>query len=219
MRQPSLRAAGANQCSIVRAQPGFGADAAQDDDLAARLEHAGELVERGFRIRHRGDDILRDHDVEASCPGKSRCSASMTSSASTWSSPSSATRSRALSSIASEMSTPTMRVARANSPAARCRCRRRPRGCGRRSARPPRSRRAGRARTPARTPGRRPAPSGHRPSRRACLSMSIAIATAFPPLRALRESASPDRRCGPSLAPAPAPDGRRGGWRDLPTAT
>ena len=46
-------------------QSGFGADAAQDDDLAARPQHADELVERGFRIGHCGDDILRDHHVEA----------------------------------------------------------------------------------------------------------------------------------------------------------
>ena len=43
---------------------GLGADAAENHDLAARLEHAGKLVERGFRVRDRGDDVLRDHHVE-----------------------------------------------------------------------------------------------------------------------------------------------------------
>ena len=46
------------------AHAGIGADAGQDDQLAARPQHAGEFVERGFRIRHRGHDILRHHDVE-----------------------------------------------------------------------------------------------------------------------------------------------------------
>ena len=64
MRQPSLRAAGANQCSSERRKPGFRADPADQDDLAARLEHARELVERAFGVRHRRDHVLRDHDVE-----------------------------------------------------------------------------------------------------------------------------------------------------------
>ena len=33
-------------------------------DFAARLQHADKLIERRFRIRHRGDDVLRDHHVE-----------------------------------------------------------------------------------------------------------------------------------------------------------
>ena len=34
------------------------------DDLAAGLEHARELVERRLRVGHRGDDVLRHHHVE-----------------------------------------------------------------------------------------------------------------------------------------------------------
>ena len=45
-------------------QPRLGADAADQHDLAARLEDAGEFVERGFRIWHSGNDVLRDDDVE-----------------------------------------------------------------------------------------------------------------------------------------------------------
>ena len=44
--------------------PGLGANAADQNDLAARLHNAGKLVERGFRIRHRRDHVLRDHGVE-----------------------------------------------------------------------------------------------------------------------------------------------------------
>ena len=45
-------------------QPRFGPDAADQDDLSARLQDAGEFVERGFGVRHRGDDVLRNDDVE-----------------------------------------------------------------------------------------------------------------------------------------------------------
>jgi hypothetical protein len=45
-------------------QARFRADAADQDDLAAGLEHARELVERRLRIGNRGDHILRHHDVE-----------------------------------------------------------------------------------------------------------------------------------------------------------
>ena len=64
MRQPSLCAAGANQCSSERRKIRLGADAAEQHDLAARLEDAGEFVERGFRIRNGGDDVLRHDHVE-----------------------------------------------------------------------------------------------------------------------------------------------------------
>src|SRR3981189_3506688 len=40
-------------------QPRLGADAAENDDLAAGLEHPGELIERRLGVGHRGDDILR----------------------------------------------------------------------------------------------------------------------------------------------------------------
>src|SRR6185437_13698446 len=42
----------------------LGTDAADQDDLTARLENARELVERGFRMRRSGDHVLRYHDVE-----------------------------------------------------------------------------------------------------------------------------------------------------------
>src|SRR5690242_5941117 len=51
------------------AQPGFGADAAHQDDLAAGPEHPRELVERRLRVRNRGDHVLRHHDIER-CVGK-----------------------------------------------------------------------------------------------------------------------------------------------------
>ena len=38
--------------------------AAGEDDLAAGLQHPRELVERGFRARNGGDDILRHHHIE-----------------------------------------------------------------------------------------------------------------------------------------------------------
>ena len=46
------------------AHAGVGTDPRQDNQLAARPQHAREFVERCFRIWHRGDDILRHHDVE-----------------------------------------------------------------------------------------------------------------------------------------------------------
>ncbi len=36
----------------------------EEHDLASRLDHARELVERGLRIRHRRDHELRHHDIE-----------------------------------------------------------------------------------------------------------------------------------------------------------
>src|SRR6516225_598640 len=47
-----------------RARTPLGAEIIDQDDLAARFEHAGEFVERRLGIRHRGDDVLSDHDVE-----------------------------------------------------------------------------------------------------------------------------------------------------------
>ncbi len=46
------------------AQAVLGADAGGDDDLAAGAENAGELVQRGFRVRHRRHHVLRDDHVE-----------------------------------------------------------------------------------------------------------------------------------------------------------
>src|ERR1700681_1301901 len=40
------------------AHAGIRADAREDDQLATRPQHARELVQCRFRIRHRGDDIL-----------------------------------------------------------------------------------------------------------------------------------------------------------------
>ena len=164
VRQPSLRAAGANQCSSARRSP-----ASAPTRLTSTISPPGlstransSSVASGFG--HRGDDILRHHDIErvvrerqllgihdrepfdivagrARRPAPAPCAASARK----------YRRRRAGCS--------------ANSRAARCRCRRRPRGCGRRCARPPRSPPAGRARTPRRTPDHRPAPSAHRPSR------------------------------------------------------
>ncbi len=46
------------------AKSAVGADPAQQDDLAAGLEHPDELVERRLGIGDRRDDILRHHDIE-----------------------------------------------------------------------------------------------------------------------------------------------------------
>ncbi len=46
------------------ARAAFGAEVVDQDDLAAGPGDAHELVERRFRVRHRGDDELRHHDVE-----------------------------------------------------------------------------------------------------------------------------------------------------------
>ena len=42
----------------------FRADMVDEDQFAARLEHAHKFIECGLRVRHRGDDILRHHRVE-----------------------------------------------------------------------------------------------------------------------------------------------------------
>src|SRR5258708_6417116 len=57
---------GSKAALIEASQPGFGAKVIDEHDLASRLDHAGELVERGLRIRHRGDHELRHHDIEES---------------------------------------------------------------------------------------------------------------------------------------------------------
>src|SRR6516165_6861670 len=45
-------------------QPGLGAKVVDQYDLASRLDHTGELVERRLRIRHCRDHELRHHHVE-----------------------------------------------------------------------------------------------------------------------------------------------------------
>src|SRR5207342_2673517 len=46
------------------AWPGLGAKMVDQDDLAAGLGDARELVQRRFRIRHGGYDVLRHHHVK-----------------------------------------------------------------------------------------------------------------------------------------------------------
>src|SRR6266404_4676621 len=55
---------GSKAALIEASQPGFGAKVIDEHDLASRLDHARELVERGLRIRHRRDHELRHHDIE-----------------------------------------------------------------------------------------------------------------------------------------------------------
>ena len=42
----------------------FRADMVHQNQFAAGLQHAHEIVEGGFRLGHGGDDVLRDHGVE-----------------------------------------------------------------------------------------------------------------------------------------------------------
>ncbi len=46
------------------ARAAFGADVIDQDELAAGLQDADEIIQRAFRIRHRRDDILRHHRIE-----------------------------------------------------------------------------------------------------------------------------------------------------------
>src|SRR5262245_6870894 len=48
------------------AWPSLGAEMVDQDDLTARLRHAGKLAQRRLGIRHRGDDVLCDYRVEES---------------------------------------------------------------------------------------------------------------------------------------------------------
>src|SRR5208283_657825 len=53
LRAPAELACGWRKSMLERPpQSGLGADAADQHDLAARLQDAGELVERGLRVRH-----------------------------------------------------------------------------------------------------------------------------------------------------------------------
>ena len=148
----------------------FGADVVDQHDLAARLEYAGELVERCFRIGHRGDDVLRHHHVEEivrqrqalrrpSPPAPRHCESFC-----------SATRSCALRSIGSDRSTPTSRllarIVGQRNAGADADFEDAPAGGPAGGARPPRSPPCARARTPRRRRGHRLAPSAHRRARR-----------------------------------------------------
>src|SRR5262252_993786 len=55
---------GGKTALINPSEPGFGAEVIDQDDLAAGLDDAGELVERSLRIRHRRDHVLRHHYIE-----------------------------------------------------------------------------------------------------------------------------------------------------------
>ncbi len=64
-RTPAEMADEGRKAALVDApQPGLGAEVIDQYDLASRFDHAGELVEGGLRIRHRGDHELRHHDIE-----------------------------------------------------------------------------------------------------------------------------------------------------------
>ncbi len=93
------------------AQALAGAHARRDHDLAAGATDAGELVQRLFRVGHRGDDILRDHHVEAVVGELQRLGIAIGDLLDMERLPR-FTRSRALSSIGSERSTPTIRLLR-----------------------------------------------------------------------------------------------------------
>src|SRR5215831_2501780 len=55
---------GGKAALINASQPGFGAKVIDQHDLASRLDHAGELVERGLRIGYCRNHELRDDDIE-----------------------------------------------------------------------------------------------------------------------------------------------------------
>src|ERR1043166_9242458 len=46
------------------ARPGFRTEVIDQDELAARTRHAGELVEGALRVLYRGDDELSHHCIE-----------------------------------------------------------------------------------------------------------------------------------------------------------
>ena len=50
------------EINVNQAKRGY--DVVDENELTARLQHADEIVKRGFGIGHRGDDILRHHRVE-----------------------------------------------------------------------------------------------------------------------------------------------------------
>ena len=91
-------------------QPCFRADAADQHDLAAGLQHAGKFVERRFRAWDRGDDSTVRPPHRTNSSGNVRFSASITASPSTLCRPRVSMRSCALRSIGSEMSTPNRRL-------------------------------------------------------------------------------------------------------------
>jgi hypothetical protein len=109
VRQPSLRAAGANQRSNARRNP-----------ASAPTRLTSTISPPGFKMRANSSSVASGSGtvVITYCAtttsndafGKDRCSASITHRPSTLLSPCSATRSFALRSIGSEMSTPQRRL-------------------------------------------------------------------------------------------------------------
>ena len=111
MRQPSLRAIGANHCSRARRNP-----------ASAPTRLTSTISPPGFNMRAHSSSVASGLGTvvitywatttsnEAS--GNDRCSASITQSPSTLERPSSATRSCALRNIGSEISMPQMRLLR-----------------------------------------------------------------------------------------------------------
>src|SRR5712671_1797671 len=64
-RPPAELAGGRCEPALDAApKPRFGADAAENDDLAAGLDHAREIAEGGVASGGRGENILRHHDIE-----------------------------------------------------------------------------------------------------------------------------------------------------------
>ena len=164
--QPSLRAIGANDRSKSRRRPALGAEMVDQDDLAARPRDARELVQRAFRIGHRGDDVLREHRVERAVREAE---------------PRAVHHRERLDVLELALLHALLRLAQhrlrivdadhavacRNSRSAKCRCRCRRRGCARRPVRRRRSSPCGPARARGRRRGRRSeqsAPTAHRSS-------------------------------------------------------
>ena len=138
-RQPSRRATARTIAPAWRAAR-FGADVIDQHDFAARPDDAHELVERRFRMRHRGDDILRHHHVEGFVGQRQPLGVHHRQG---FHIAEAHARRRAPAPCAASVRTDPRRPggSTAHSPAAKSRCRRRLRECARRPARPRRSRR------------------------------------------------------------------------------
>ncbi len=104
-------------------------------NLAAGLQHAGEIIERRFGIRHRGDDVLRHHHVERRRRARRGAWRPSRPAPRHWRARARRRAPAPCFSIGAEMIDADDAVRRANSPAAKCRCRRRPRECVRRPRR------------------------------------------------------------------------------------
>ena len=151
------------QTMLERApRTGFGTDAADQDDLAARLQNPRELIERRLRIRRGGHDILRDHDVER-VVGKGEALGVHDPEALDVAEPELGRRAPAPCAASVRRYRCRKAGSPLNSAAARCRFRRRLPECDRRRARRLRSQHRARARTPRRIPSRKPEPTGRRP--------------------------------------------------------